>query len=562
MHRVDEELRPARSRLTRVRHTQRPDVVRGAIVEFIRDASLASVALDGFARGQVLKGRVRLRTTGTRRRALRVGRVRASKLLRDERIDLPIQKSKVSLYHIIATRKKRSALVRFSSRRFASRIIVHSSNTARAQTHQHEISDDAVKVQSIVKSRLGQIDEIRRRDRHLIEVKLRFKRALGRVENCDWIPHVVRSFVYLFGIRVPAMRDRMERVEEEPRILFVRSRACKLSARRRVRLSDDSLIQSSPTEGIHERRTDRQTEPRTSRTMGDYEARANEAFAKGEKKLKSSSLFSSLMGGNKHDEAAECFQSAANGYKLAKSWDRAATAYVAVAECREKLGEYHDAATARVDAAAMCKKYDALAAIEHYRAAVKYYTELGRLSQAAKHLKEIGEAYEGQNDENAAVVAYTQAADLYESEESSSTTANNCKLKVATLCAKLDRFEEATEIFEDVARASLNNNLLKYSAKGYFLQAGICRLCWNDPIGVLNACERYEENDPAFSGSRERELLVGCAKAAENGDQDEFSNVVAEFDSMSRLDGWKTTMLLKAKKRIEKHVEAEEDDLT
>lgn len=56
VHRVDEELRAARARLARVRHTQRPDVVGGAIVEFIRDASLARVALDGFARGQILKG--------------------------------------------------------------------------------------------------------------------------------------------------------------------------------------------------------------------------------------------------------------------------------------------------------------------------------------------------------------------------------------------------------------------------------------------------------------------------------------------------------------------------
>lgn len=56
VHRVDEELRTARARLARVGHAQRSDVVRGAIVEFIRDASLARVALDGFARGQILKG--------------------------------------------------------------------------------------------------------------------------------------------------------------------------------------------------------------------------------------------------------------------------------------------------------------------------------------------------------------------------------------------------------------------------------------------------------------------------------------------------------------------------
>ena len=41
-----------------------------------------------------------------------------------------------------------------------------------------------------------------------------------------------------------------------------------------------------------------------------------------------------------------------------------------------------------------------------------------------------------------------------------------------------------------------------------------------------------------------------------------FSRAVAEFDSMSRLDAWKTTVLLKAKKRIEAAVREEEDDLT
>ena len=33
------------------------------------------------------------------------------------------------------------------------------------------------------------------------------------------------------------------------------------------------------------------------------------------------------------------------------------------------------------------------------------------------------------------------------------------------------------EIYEDVAVRSMDNNLLKFSAKGYLLNAGICRLC-------------------------------------------------------------------------------------
>lgn len=37
------------------------------------------------------------------------------------------------------------------------------------------------------------------------------------------------------------------------------------------------------------------------------------------------------------------------------------------------------------------------------------------------------------------------------------------------------------QIFEDVARTSLDSNLLKYSAKGYLLNAGLCQLARQPP---------------------------------------------------------------------------------
>ena len=49
--------------------------------------------------------------------------------------------------------------------------------------------------------------------------------------------------------------------------------------------------------------------------------------------------------------------------------------------------------------------------------------------------------------------------------------------QVAQFAAELERYSEAIEIYEGVARASVDNNLLKYSAKGYLLNAGICQLC-------------------------------------------------------------------------------------
>ena len=120
----------------------------------------------------------------------------------------------------------------------------------------------------------------------------------------------------------------------------------------------------------------------------------------------------------------------------------------------------------------------------------------------------------------------------------------------------------AIEVFEEVAKASVSNNLLRFSVKGYLLNAGLCRLCSQEPVGVKNALERYEDLDPSFSTSREHTLLADLSSAAEEGDQEKFTAVLAEYDSMSRLDPWKTKLLLRAKKKIAKDVEEEEDDLT
>lgn len=38
--------------------------------------------------------------------------------------------------------------------------------------------------------------------------------------------------------------------------------------------------------------------------------------------------------------------------------------------------------------------------------------------------------------------------------------------------------------------------------------------------------------------------------AVEESDTDKFQDVVAQYDSLTRLDAWKTTLLLRVKKRI------------
>ncbi|KAJ4710142.1 Alpha-soluble NSF attachment protein [Melia azedarach] len=289
--------------------------------------------------------------------------------------------------------------------------------------------------------------------------------------------------------------------------------------------------------------------------MGDQIARAEEFEKKAEKKLNGWGIF-----GSKYEDAADLFDKAANSFKLAKSWDKAGSTYVKLANCHLKLESKHEAAQAYVDAAHCYKKTSAKEAISCLEQAVNMFCDIGRLSMAARYYKEIAELYESDHNIEQAIVFFEKAADMFQNEEVT-TSANQCKQKVAQYAAELEQYHKSIEIYEEIAKQSLNNNLLKYGVKGHLLNAGICQLCKGDVVAITNALERYQEMDPTFSGTREYRLLADIAAAIDEEDVAKFTDVVKEFDSMTPLDPWKTTLLLRVKEKL-KAKELEEDDLT
>jgi alpha-soluble NSF attachment protein len=64
--------------------------------------------------------------------------------------------------------------------------------------------------------------------------------------------------------------------------------------------------------------------------------------------------------------------------------------------------------------------------------------------------------------------------------------ANKHFLKVADLSALESDYYKSIEHYERIGRASINNNLLKWSVKDYFLKAGICHLATNVRSFVLH----------------------------------------------------------------------------
>ncbi|KAF4527636.1 hypothetical protein B566_EDAN016196 [Ephemera danica] len=302
--------------------------------------------------------------------------------------------------------------------------------------------------------------------------------------------------------------------------------------------------------------------------MGDSEQKAYQLISEAEKKLnRSNGFFGQLFGGSsKVEEAVECYQRAGNMFKMAKKWNEAGKAFVEAANLHSKADSKHDAATNYVDAANCYKKADANEAVSCLMKAIEIYTDMGRFTMAARHHQNIAEIYETEApDLEQAVKHYEQAGDYFRGEESNSS-ANKCTLKVAQYAAQLQDYEKAINIYEQVASSSLESSLLKYSAKEYFFRAALCHLCV-DVLNAQHALEKYVQQYPAFQDSREYKLLqviqfdqsvinrrnsswMVLMEHMEEQNVDGFTEAVKDYDSISRLDQWYTTILLRIKKTV------------
>ena len=102
-------------------------------------------------------------------------------------------------------------------------------------------------------------------------------------------------------------------------------------------------------------------------------------------------LFSSS---NKYEDAAELYEKAAIQFKLSKNWLEAGETYEKLTEMYAQIGSNHEVAMNFVESGNCYKKCDLKKSIEMFKKAAKKFSEIGRLSIAAKHLKEVGDMLE------------------------------------------------------------------------------------------------------------------------------------------------------------------------
>jgi alpha-soluble NSF attachment protein len=109
--------------------------------------------------------------------------------------------------------------------------------------------------------------------------------------------------------------------------------------------------------------------------------------------------------------------------------------------------------------------------------------------------------------------------------------------------------------------------------KEYWLKASLCGLAAKvrtdaaigfsafilykqDPASVKRNMGRYATLDTSFPSTREAKFVNALLDAINSGDPDQYTAIVGDYDQVTPLDNWKTSILLKIKKQLD-----EEPDL-
>merc|ERR1712113_608374 len=115
-------------------------------------------------------------------------------------------------------------------------------------------------------------------------------------------------------------------------------------------------------------------------------------------------------------------------------------------------------------------------AIDAYKNAIQLNLDADRFGQAARLEEEIGDMLAEDEHFDEAIESYEQSADYYEAENDTGNR-NKRLLKVAHMAGKAKQWNKAIKIFENTAKQSADNNLLRWKVKEYIFKAMLLQIC-------------------------------------------------------------------------------------
>src|ERR1700694_2818850 len=155
--------------------------------------------------------------------------------------------------------------------------------------------------------------------------------------------------------------------------------------------------------------------------------------------------------------------------------EEAGQALEKAARMQLRTDEKDDAANTLVESYKAYRRTDPDDAVRVLKQAISLFTGKGNFRRAAGYQSNLAELYEETDHPAEALDAYDSAAEWFASDQADAL-ANKARLKMADLAALAGQYKRAIDAYEQVALASLNSNLTKWSVKDYYLKAGACYL--------------------------------------------------------------------------------------
>merc|ERR1712205_142950 len=135
--------------------------------------------------------------------------------------------------------------------------------------------------------------------------------------------------------------------------------------------------------------------------------------------------------------------------------------------------------------------------------------------------------WDDDGDLDRAAAAFNKATELYRL-DNKIVNAHECRLKVAVITARLERFEEAASIFEEVARQQSVEK--RFGSRRSYFQASLCRLAGSEPPADARAAiENYMSQAAEFrEQEHECNFLLDVSEAIAAHDAQLYRQRVAE----------------------------------
>ncbi|UKZ86137.1 uncharacterized protein TrAFT101_001976 [Trichoderma asperellum] len=264
----------------------------------------------------------------------------------------------------------------------------------------------------------------------------------------------------------------------------------------------------------------------------------------------------SFLGGSddKFWDAARLFKEAAQAYERQGQNIEAGKTYERAAAVREKnLKELGDAADSYVEASDAYRRDDPEAAIrcrERAFALIQQSTSESKQTRLSRVKEILGQIYEHDlKDLKRAREAYKEAAERLP--KARELNANKLFTQYADLAALDEDYYVAIETYDRIINSMIGNQTMKWSLSTYCFKAGVCHLATGDLVGTRRAIEGYRQKDVEFSSQYKYKLIEDLCGAIEAHDQDQFGEILFQFDRTSRLEPWMTAILVKVKNAIE-----------